>query len=148
VFPERAKDKANLHAFKRLHKKYSRGTAEWEGKRRPYSRDPVDFRSWSPQLFNHKVKLPTAPEEMIFSYDETGRAYCPLCWEKRQSPPGVLEESSYDQFWGAVQQIASAWPGGCEIHVDPPEYTREDRVKEIEQQERECVRYPHMGVVS
>lgn len=59
------------------------------------------------------------PEEAIFSYDETGRSYCPTCWGKRQLSPGVLEGSRYDQFLEVVQQIASAWPGRCEIHVDP-----------------------------
>jgi Toprim-like len=30
------------------------------------------------------VDTETVPEEEIFSFDEWGRAFCPVCWEKRQ----------------------------------------------------------------
>lgn len=33
----------------------------------------------------------TTPEEVIFSYDEQGKIYCPTCWDRRQSSPTALQ---------------------------------------------------------
>src|SRR6266702_4788507 len=55
---------ANLHSFKGLQKKYSRCRAECEGQMNTIFEDTVDFRSCGPQLFNHKVKLPTAARNL------------------------------------------------------------------------------------
>src|SRR2546423_5918905 len=52
---------ANLHSFKGLQKKYSGCRAECEGQMNTIFEDTVDFRSYGPQLFNHKVKLPRGP---------------------------------------------------------------------------------------
>ncbi len=38
--------------------KYSRCGAECEGEKYALFEDSVDFRSYDPRLFNHKVKLP------------------------------------------------------------------------------------------
>jgi hypothetical protein len=49
----------------------------------------------------------------------------------------IQPASTYEEFMAAVRQIASVFPGGCTVHVDPPGYTLAEHVKHLSEQQRE-----------
>lgn len=93
--------------------------------------------------------LPELNTDVEFYPDEQGRLYCQTHWtgslpetqvrllDGRIAPAMVSEKPTQERFVEIAQRLARALPEGCAVHLDPPEYTIEDRAREVAQEIRE-----------
>jgi hypothetical protein len=65
-------------------------------------------------------------------YSPEGIASCAAHFPGDDAPthPSMTKE----QFMTGVRRIAAVFPGGCTVHVDPPGYTLEEHVRQLEQE--------------
>lgn len=69
---------------------------------------------------------------------EYGAPYCEAHYQALQQPAQPAEPlTSREQFTAIVEQLASVFPGECEIRIEPiGTYTLQDRIRELQEQQR------------